>query len=507
MLFGITFLQNQLIRIDTTTGEGTLVGAIGATESGYGLTTYNGGLYTFNPNTNTIDQLSMVDGRVLSSTDIGVTGLAGEGDVVIREDGTGFLASAFDPSGAPTHPLYRFDLTAGTSVELTGTTVALDGLALDSNTPQTLYALGQGDSGAADPATVDTELYSVDQATGILTPVGPIGVPQNSPVAGLTFSPDGTLYAAIDDKLYTINTGTGAATIVDADTPDFSFNSVSGLAFATGESVLANLASRANVLTGDDVLISGFIISPQTGVTVGGQTTKMIVMRGLGPSISIAGQPVAGTLADPLLTLHDENGAEIASNDNWMQNSTADQAIITNLGLAPADPKESVIVADLPEGQYTAVLRGVSDGTGIALEEIYDVNEGNGLRAANLSARALVAPGNSALISGMIVEGSLDKRTLIRGLGPSLAGKVTDPLADPLLMAYDANGTLIETNDSWMDSAQVDDIIASGIAPTDPMEAVIDRIFAPGAYTIVLTGNGDTEAATGTAMIEAYDRD
>ncbi len=508
VLFGITFLKNELIRIDTATGAGTLVGNIGTTESGYGLTTSNGGLYTFNPNSNTIDQLSTVDGRVLNSTDIGVSGLAGEGDVVIGPDGTGFLASAFDSTGAPTHPLYRFSLTTGLSLELTGTTVALDGLALDGNNPSTLYALGQGDSMAQDPATVDTELYIVDQLSGALTPVGPIGVPQNSPVAGLTFAPDGTLYAAIDDKLYTINTSTGAATIVDAETPDFSFSSVSGLAFANGDSVLANLASRANVLTGDDVLISGFIIGPDdSGLPAGNGATKMIVMRGIGPSLSVAGQLITGSLADPMLTLHDANGDQIASNDNWKQNSEADQTVIENLGLAPTNTKESVIVAELPEGAYTAILRGVNNGTGIGLEEIYDVNEGNGLRADNLSARALVSPGDHALISGMIVEGSLDKRTLIRGLGPSLEGKVTDPLADPVLMAYDANGTLLETNDSWMDSPEVDDIKASGIAPVSPLEAVIDRIFPPGAYTVVLTGNGDADAATGTAMIEAYDRD
>jgi len=103
VLFGITFFQNQLITINPTTGEGTLVKTIDANESGYGLTTSNGNLYTFNPNTNTIDQLSRVDARVLSSRSIGVTNLAGEGDLVISGTGVGFLASAFDSDGNP-HP-------------------------------------------------------------------------------------------------------------------------------------------------------------------------------------------------------------------------------------------------------------------------------------------------------------------------------------------------------------------------------------------------------------------
>ena len=95
-------------------------------------------------------------------------------------------------------------------------------------------------------------------------------------------------------------------------------------------------------------------------------------------------------------------------------------------------------------------------------------------------------------------------RTLIRGLAPSLAGAVSDPLPDPQLMAFDANGTLIETNDSWMDSPEAADIMNSGVAPTDPSEAVIDRVFAPGSYTVVLTGNGPDQS--GTALIEAYGR-
>ncbi|MGH8165408.1 MAG: hypothetical protein ACREP1_13850, partial [Rhodanobacteraceae bacterium] len=338
MLFGITFLKNELIKIDTTgrmAGEGSLVMNIGANESGYGLATYNGNLYTFNPNTNTVDELSKIDGRVLSSKSIGTTGLAGEGDIVLSTSGVGYLASAFDSTGQPTHPLYSFDLTAGTSVLLGHTSVAIDGLALDqSTTPATLYALGQGEAtGDADPATVDTELYTVDLATGTLTPVGPIGVPQNSPVAGLTFSPDGTLYAAVDDKLYTINTATGAATIVNAAIPDFSYHSVSGLAFANGASVLANLSSRARVMGGgDDILISGFIITDENASDlppVAGGATKTIVMRGLGPSLAVDGMPLPGTLADPVLSLRNANGTEIATNDNWKQNNAADRMVIS----------------------------------------------------------------------------------------------------------------------------------------------------------------------------------
>jgi hypothetical protein len=72
-------------------------------------------------------------------------------------------------------------------------------------------------------------------------------------------------------------------------------------------------------------------------------------------------------------------------------------------------------------------------------------------------------------------------------------------------MAYDANGTLVETNNNWMSSPEAADITSSGLAPSDPKEAVIDRVFAPGSYTVVLTGVGTD--VTGTALIEVYDRD
>lgn len=115
---------------------------------------------------------------------------------------------------------------------------------------------------------------------------------------------------------------------------------------------------------GEDVLISGFIITAQDQISPPATgATKQIVMRGLGPSLKVAGQLLAGTLADPTLSLRDVNGVEIASNDNWQQNTPADQTVIVNAGLAPTNTRESVIFANLPEGEYTAILRQAQDGT------------------------------------------------------------------------------------------------------------------------------------------------
>ena len=94
-------------------------------------------------------------------------------------------------------------------------------------------------------------------------------------------------------------------------------------------------------------------------------------MRAIGPELTQYGVPNA--LADPTLELHDGTGALIASNDNWM--TTIIGGIITsnqvrdirNSGHAPGDPRESAIIATLPPGNYTAIVRGVNNTTGVAL--------------------------------------------------------------------------------------------------------------------------------------------
>jgi uncharacterized repeat protein (TIGR01451 family) len=131
----------------------------------------------------------------------------------------------------------------------------------------------------------------------------------------------------------------------------------------TADSELANISTRGFVLTGNNVMIGGFIL--------GGSNTTQIVVRGIGPSLAQFGlNPV---LADPTLELHDGNGAILISNDNWQDDPTI-PALIVALGLAPQDPKESGIVAVLPPGAFTAILAGKNGGTGIGLVEIYNVH-------------------------------------------------------------------------------------------------------------------------------------
>ena len=127
---------------------------------------------------------------------------------------------------------------------------------------------------------------------------------------------------------------------------------------------LANISTRGYVLTDDNVMIGGFIIR--------GDLPKRVIMRVRGPSLNLNGAPISGRLMDPTLELHDGTGALLMANDNWR---TSQQAEINASTLAPTDDHEPAIVATLLPGNYTAIARGTGDTTGIALVEMYDLDQ------------------------------------------------------------------------------------------------------------------------------------
>ena len=123
-----------------------------------------------------------------------------------------------------------------------------------------------------------------------------------------------------------------------------------------------NISTRGQVLGGDNILIGGFII--------GGTDPKTVIARAIGPSLVAAG--VADPLADPTLDLRDSNGELVQSNNDWQQGP--DAQTISDDNLAPANPKESALLATLNPGAYTALVSGVGGVTGIALVEVYDIS-------------------------------------------------------------------------------------------------------------------------------------
>jgi len=77
-------------------------------------------------------------------------------------------------------------------------------------------------------------------------------------------------------------------------------------------------------------------------------------------------------MADPTLELHDANGGLLESNDNWID-SPNKQAIIDST-IPPSNNLESAIVRTLTPANYTAIVRGANNSTGIAVVEVYALN-------------------------------------------------------------------------------------------------------------------------------------
>ena len=257
---------------------------------------------------------------------------------------------------------------------------------------------------------------------------------------------------------------------------------------------LANISTRLNVGVDDDVLIGGFIVR--------GPVPKRIILRAIGPSLTGAG--VTWAMANPTLELHDSTGATIATNDNWQTSGQASE--ISASGLAPRNPLESAIVATLQPGNYTAIVRGVNNTTGIALVEGYELDS-TATRLVNVSTRGHVGVGNDVLIGGFIVTGSDSKTVIVRALGPSLgtgANPLAGALVNPVLELHDGSGNLLSSNDDWANSSQHAAIVASGLAPPNSLESAILTTLSPGNYTAIVRGVND---ATGIGLVELYDLD
>ena len=277
----------------------------------------------------------------------------------------------------------------------------------------------------------------------------------------------------------------------------------------TGPPSLGNVSTRSFVQTGSNVMIGGFIVQ--------GSGPKRVIIRAIGPELTQYGVP--NPLANPVLELHNGAGALIASNDNWQTTilggiiTSSQVSDIQNSGHAPTAASESAIIANLQPGNYTAILSGVSNTTGVALVEVYDLAPAASSSLGNVSTRSFVQTGSNVMIGGFIVQGSGPKRVIIRAIGPELTQYgVPNPLVNPVLELHNGAGALIASNDNWqttiiggiITSSQVSDIQNSGHAPTAASESAIIANLQPGNYTAILSGVSNT---TGVALVEVYDLD
>ncbi len=212
--------------------------------------------------------------------------------------------------------------------------------------------------GATTPLAANDNWGGAAQITAVGNAVGAFPL-------GSATSQDAALYLTPASDVYSVKvagadgtTGIALAEIYDA----------SGLAYTTATPRLINVSARAQVGTGDGVLIAGFVIE--------GATSRTVLIRAVGPTLANYG--VGGFLADPQLELTQTvSGATvvIAGNDNWGGN-----AQIVSLGhavgafaLASSTSQDAALLVTLPPGIYSAKASGVGNTTGVALIEVYEV--------------------------------------------------------------------------------------------------------------------------------------
>jgi len=218
-------------------------------------------------------------------------------------------------------------------------------------------------------------------------------------------------------------------------------------------------------------------------------------VRALGPSLNVPNK-----LEDPTLELRDSSGGLVQANDNWV--SSSNRQAIQDSGLAPKNDLEAAIIATLPANgkSYTAIVRGVNGTTGTGVVEIYDVDRTVDSKLANISTRGLAETGDNILIAGTIVLGPVQQKVIVRAIGPSLT--IAGKLADPTLELRDANGAVVRADDNWRTGGQENEIMQSGLAPTNDAEsALIETLAGNGAYTALVRGVNNT---TGIAVVEVY---
>lgn len=266
------------------------------------------------------------------------------------------LQLAFEP---PRDPLFNISTRARVEPVLNGELIG--GFIITGTVPKRVLIRAVGPSlaksGVFDPLQDPTlELHAPDGST---TSNDNWMDSQKDDIQATGFAPkddrESAILASLDPGNYTaivrgkppFESGVASVEVYDGD--------------LAADSTLANISSRGFVQTADNVMIAGFIVG-------GGNGAGRVMIRALGPSLTQAG--VTGVLPDPTLSLFDASGTQLATNDDW---ATTQPVEIEATGIPPPSSLESAIVTTLKSGAYTAIVRGVNGGTGVALVEVYNL--------------------------------------------------------------------------------------------------------------------------------------
>ena len=401
--------------------------------------------------------------------------------------------------GSYDHKLYSFNIASNTSAS--AWPMYQGGARRLGHTPNDTFKISVQPH-ATSPIILGSALNLAVSATGI----GPLSFQwylNGVAINGATSSTYTVASASASDLgLYTVKITGPTGTLISQ-----------ALNTSLGGSRLVNLSTRANVLTNNQILATGFVI--------GGSGSKQILVRAVGPTLTNFG--VTGVLPNPSLSLYDSKQLVVASNTGWSNPpisgtsslntlfSTATLAQFNQVGAfsLTINSSDSALTANLPSGStYTTQVSGVNNTTGVSLAEIYDLDPlSSPSRLINISSRAMVGTGSNSLVAGFVISGTTPKTVLIRGVGPTLSTSfgLTGTLANPQLSLYDSTGSMLQSNYGWANNAS----LASAAAQVGAFALVNGSsdtamlvTLNPGAYTAQVTGLSGT---TGIALIEIYD--
>ena len=370
--------------------------------------------------------------------------------------------------------------------------------------------------------------------SGALFSVSAIGAPplnyqwlfNGAPISGVT-NPTALTSQLSLTNISAANAGT--YTVLVTTTNGSATSDPATLTLSTAVTKLGNISTRGVTGSGGQLLIAGFVVTNPVG-TPANQTRQMLI-RVVGPGLAAQGFNT-NLLTDPRLEVYGPGSATvpILINDNWgtqtanaQTNATAVTAIqqaATRTGafvLPNTASADAVVLATLAPGNYTVQAKGPNNAsTGVVLVEVYDATPNSTAttpKPVNVSTRGPVGTGANSLIAGFVINGTVSRRVLIRGVGPTLANfglGNAGLLADPQLELFDSTNKSLRTNNDWATGDDAAVIAAAAVSAgafplsSGSKDAAMLIMLPPGAYTVHLTGVGGT---TGIGLVEVYDVD
>jgi len=376
-----------------------------------------------------------------------------------------------------------------------------------------------GAAGLTSAVATERPANTATSFANILGPAGTLqdysGVVANSTTANLVSGGSSSL--ELYELLPTDANRTGGPSVVDLGTFTLTGTGLTFTAFSplvpppSGGGRIVNLSARANVGTGGNILIAGFVIR--------GTGSKNVLLRGVGPTLGTEFS-VPGVLTQPQLTLISGAGTTLSTDAGWGGNATLSNAFadVGAFALA-ANSADSAMLKSLPVGLYTSQVAGVSGTSGVALAEIYDADSGTPTsNLVNISARANVGSGADGLIAGFVIDGGQTTQVLLRGVGPALSAfGVSDPLAQPSIFLYDSKSVLMSSDSGWGNAlssgpSNVSAIIRPATAadmngvgafalPSGSADSAMVASLPPGSYTVQV---GGINGSSGVGLVEVY---